>query len=125
MIKSIEDLLEPDSENEKKFNLSIKQLNFIQNDDNIKHMNSIIKLMKQYKLEVEDFNNIIDKYIQNELKKQERNEARKLKKQQEKNINNDSDEDDIKSIISNKSSNENNKRSNKRSNKKNSCFELE
>ena len=124
-VKTIEDLIEPDSENEKKFNLSIKQLNFIQNDNNIKFMNNIIKLMKQYKLEVEDINNIIDKYIQNELKKQERNEARKLKKQQEKNINNDSDEDDIKSIISNKSSNENNKRSNKRSNKKNSCFELE
>ena len=124
-VKTIEDLIEPDSENEKKFNLSIKQLNFIQNDDNIKYMNNIIKLMKQYKLEVEDINNIIDKYIQNELKKQERNEARKLKKQQEKNINNDSDEDDIKSIISNKSSNKNNKRSNKRSNKKNSCFELE
>ena len=117
-VKTIEDLIEPDSENEKKFNLSIKQLNFIQNDNNIKFMNNIIKLMKQYKLEVEDINNIIDKYIQNELKKQERNEARKLKKQQEKNINNDSDEDDIKSIISNKSSNKNNKRSNKRSNKK-------
>ena len=118
MVKSIEDLIEPD-ENEKKFNLSIKQLQFIQNDDNIKYMNNIIKLMKQYKLEVEDINNIIDKYIQNELKKQERNEARKLKKQQEKNNENDSNsEDDIKSIISNKSSNKNNKRSNKRSNKK-------
>ena len=125
MVKSIEDLIEPDNENEKKFNLSIKQLQFIQNDDNIKYMNNIIKLMKQYKLEVEDINNIIDKYIQNELKKQERNEARKLKKQQEKNINNDSDEDDIKSIISNKSSNKNNKRSNKRSNKKKNCFGLE
>ena len=125
MVKTIEDLIEPDSENEKKFNLSIKQLNFIQNDNNIKFMNNIIKLMKQYKLEVEDINNIIDKYIQNELKKQERNEARKLKKQQEKNINNDSDEGDIKSIISNKSSNKNNKRSNKRSNKRKQFFELE
>ena len=112
-VKTIDDLIEPDSENEKKFNLSIKQLNFIQNDNNIKFMNNIIKLTKQYKLEVEDINNIIDKYIQNELKKQERNEARKLKKQQEKNINNDSDEDDIKSIISNKSSNKNNSRSKK------------
>ena len=118
MIKSIEDLMEPDSENEKKFNLSIKQLNFIQNDNNIKFMNNIIKLMKQYKLEVEDINNIIDKYIQNELKKQERNEARRLKKQQEKINNNDSSDDDIKSILSNKSSNKSNKRSNKRSNKK-------
>ena len=43
MVKSIEDSIEPDSENEKKFNLSIKQLNFIQNDDNIKHMIIIIK----------------------------------------------------------------------------------
>ena len=118
MVKTIEDLIEPDSENEKKFNLSIKQLNFIQNDDNIKYMNSIIKLIKTYKLEIQDVNNIVEKHIQNELKKQERNEARKLKKQQEKNINNDSDEDDIKSIISNKSSNKNNKRSNKRSNKR-------
>ena len=103
-IKTIDDLIEPDSENEKKFNLSIKQLNFIQNDDNIKYMNNIIKLTKQYKLEVEDINNIIDKYIQNEFKKQERNEARKLKKQQEKINNNDSSDDDIKSILSNKSS---------------------
>ena len=117
-VKTIDDLIEPDSENEKKFNLSIKQLNFIQNDNNIKFMNNIIKLTKQYKLEVEDINNIIDKYIQNELKKQERNEARKLKKQQEKINNNDSSDDEIKSILSNKSSNKSNKRSNKRSNKK-------
>ena len=117
-VKTIEDLIEPDSENEKKFNLSIKQLNFIQNDNNIKFMNNIIKLTKQYKLEVEDINNIIDKYIQNELKKQERNEARKLKKQQEKNNENDSSEDDIKSILSNRSSNKSNRRSKKRSNKK-------
>ena len=117
-IKTIDDLIEPDTENEKKFNLSIKQLNFIQNDDNIKYMNDIIKLMKKYKLEVEDINNIIDKYIQNELKKQERNEARKLKKQQEKNNENDSSEDDIKSILSNRSSNKSNRRSKKRSDKK-------
>ena len=105
-IELLEDLIEPESENEKKFNLSIKQLNFIQNDNNIKFMNNIIKLMKQYKLEVEDINNIIDKYIQNELKKQERNEARRLKKQQEKEKinNNDSSDDDIKSILTNKSS---------------------
>ena len=121
-VKTIDDLIEPDSENEKKFNLSIKQLNFIQNDNNIKFMNNIIKLTKQYKLEVEDINNIIDKYIQNELKKQERNEARKLKKQQEKNNENDSSEDDIKSILSNRSSNKSNRRSKKRSNKKRKLF---
>ena len=123
-VKTIEDLIEPDSENEKRFNLSIKQLNFIQNDNNIKFMNNIIKLTKQYKLEVEDINNIIDKYIQNELKKQERNEARRLKKQQEKINNNDSSDDEIKSILSNKSSNKSNRRSKKRSNKKNSYFEF-
>ena len=118
MIKSIEDLIEPDSENEKKFNLSIKQLNFIQNDDNIKYMNSIIKLIKTYKLEIQDVNNIVEKHIQNELKKQEKNETRRLKKQQEKINNNDSSDDDIKSILSNKSSNKSNRRSKKRSNKK-------
>ena len=119
MIKSIEDLIEPESENEKKFNLSIKQLNFIQNDDNIKYMNNMIKIMKKYKLETQDVNNIVEKHIQNELKKQERNEARKLKKQQEKNNENDSNsEDDIKSISSNKSSNKSNRRSKKRSNKR-------
>ena len=118
-IKTIDDLIEPDTENEKKFNLSIKQLNFIQNDDNIKYMNSIIKLIKTYKLEIQDVNNIVEKHIQNELKKQERNEARKLKKkQQEKNNENDSSEDDIKSILSNRSSNKSNRRSKKRSNKK-------
>ena len=116
MIKSIEDLIEPNTN--EKFNLSIKQLQFIQNDNNLKFINEIMKTMKRYKFEIEDINNLLNKHIQNELKKQERNEARKLKKQQEKNINNDSDEDDIKSIISNKSSNKNNKRSNKRSNKK-------
>ena len=118
MVKTIEDILEPGSEDEKKFSLSIKQLQFIQNDNNVKYMNNIIKLMKQYKLEVEDVNNIIEKHIQNELKKQEKNEARRLKKQQEKINNNDSSDDDIKSILSNKSSNKSNKRSNKRSNKK-------
>ena len=41
MVKTIEDLIEPDSENAKKFNLSIKQLQFIQNDDNVKFMNNI------------------------------------------------------------------------------------
>ena len=124
-IKTIDDLIEPDSENEKKFNLSIKQLNFIQNDDNIKYMNSIIKLIKTYKLEIQDVNNIVEKHIQNELKKQERNEARKLKKQQEKNNENDSNsEDDIKSILSNKSINKNNSRNQKEAiqEKDNICF---
>ena len=120
-VKTIEDLIEPDSENEKKFNLSIKQLNFIQNDDNITYMNNIIKIMKKHKLETQDINNIVEKHIQNEFKKQEKNEARRLKKQQEKIDNNDSkSEDDIKSILSNKSSNQSNRRRKKKSNKKRS-----
>ena len=117
MFKSIEDFIEPDTDDKKKFNLSIKQLQFIQNDNNIKFVNEIMKTMKKYKFEIEDVNNIIEKHITNEEKKQERNETRRLKKQQETNINNDNDEDDIKSIISNRSSNKNN-RSKKRSNKK-------
>ena len=59
-IKTIDDLIEPDTENEKKFNLSIKQLNFIQNDDNIKYMDNIIKIMKKHKLETQDTNNIVE-----------------------------------------------------------------
>ena len=92
MFKSIEDVIEPDSDYEKRFNLSIKQLSFIQNDNNVNFMNNIMKLMKRYKLEVEDVNNIVEKHIQSEIKKQERNEARRLQKQQENN-NNDNDED--------------------------------
>ena len=72
MVKTLEDLIEPDTDDEKRFNLSIKQLSFIQNDNNIKFMNNIMKLMKQYKLEVEDVNNIIEKHVQSEIKKQER-----------------------------------------------------
>ena len=90
MVKAFDDLIEPDTDDEKKFNLSIKQLQFIQNDDNVKFINNIMKIMKKYKLEVEDINNIIQRHIINE-EKQDRNEARRLKKQQEKN--NDNDED--------------------------------
>ena len=86
---------------------------FVFNDEEISD-DSLCKLLT----EVENINNIIDKYIQNELKKQERTEARKLKKQQEKINNNDSSDDEIKSILSNKSSNKSNKRSNKRSNRR-------
>ena len=49
--------------------MSIKQLSFIQNDNNVKFMNNIMKLMKWYKLEVEDVNNIVEKHIQFEIKK--------------------------------------------------------
>ena len=56
MLNSIGDLIEPDTDDDKKFNLSLKQLQFIQQDNNVKFMNNIIKSMKQYKLEVEDIN---------------------------------------------------------------------
>ena len=111
MVKTLEDIIEPDTDDEKRFNLSIKQLSFIQNDNNIKFMNNIMKLMKQYKLEVEDVNNIIEKHVQTEEKRLQRNETRRLQKQQEKNKQNDYDsEDDVKS----------NKRSSKRSKKRSS-----
>ena len=111
MSKSIEDYIEPDTDDAKKFNLSVKQLQFIQNDSNIKFVNGILKTMKKYKLEIEDINNILDKHIENEAKKQERNEARRLKRQEQQNDNTD----EIKSILSNKSSNKTNRRT-KRSN---------
>ena len=110
MIKSLEDVIEPDSDYDRKFNLSIKQLQFIQNDGNIKHMDYIIKLMKKYKLELEDVINIVEKHIQTEMKKQERNEARRLQKQQEQNNNNDDNDEHVKS----------NKRSSTRSSKQSS-----
>ena len=47
MSKGIEDLIEPDTDDEKKFNLSIKQLAFIQNDNNMKFMNNIMKTIKK------------------------------------------------------------------------------
>ena len=65
-MKSIEDLIEPNTDD--KFNLSSKQLQFIQNDNNLKFVNEIMKTMKRYKYEVEDINNILDKHNQNELK---------------------------------------------------------
>jgi hypothetical protein len=111
MFKSIEDLTEPDTDG-KKFNLSIKQLQFIQNDSNLKFVNEIMKTMKKYKFEIEDVNMIIEKHNFNEEKKQERNEARRFKKQQEQINNNDNDEDGIKSNI------RSSKRSKKRSSKK-------
>ena len=113
MSKSIEDLIEPDDDT--KFNLSLKQLQFIQNDNNIKIMSSIMKTMKKYKFEIEDINNILDKHIQSETKRIERNEARKSQKSQQKNKNDSNSEDDIKSILSNRSSNTNNRTSKKRS----------
>ena len=111
-LKSFEDILEPDTDDEKRFNLSIKQLNFIQKDNNVKFMTNIMKSMNKYKLEMNDINDIIEKHIQNEQKRIERNETRRIKKQGEKPNHNDNDcEDDIKSILSNNSSNKNDKRS--------------
>ena len=68
-----------DADDDKKFNLSIKQLQFIQHDNNVKLMNNIIKLMKYYKLEVEDVNNILEKHVHNEQLRLDKNEARRLK----------------------------------------------
>ena len=97
MLSSIGDLIEPDTDEEKTFNLSIKQLAFIQQDNNVKFMNNIMKLMKQYKLQVEDINNILEKHVHNERVRLDKNEARRLKKHQEVDNNNE-----LKSILSNK-----------------------
>lgn len=117
MFKSIEDLTEPNTDDETRFNLSIKQLQFIQNESNIKFINNIMKSMKKYKLEIGDVNNIIEQHIQNEQKRMERNETRRLKKQQERN--NDSDDEyELRSISSTKMSNKCKRRS-ERSNSRN------
>ena len=100
MLNTIGDLIEPDTDDDKTFNLSIKQLKFIQQDNNVKFMNNIIKLMKHYKLQVEDINNILEKHLHNEQNRMDRNEARRLKKTQEVDNN-----DKLISILSNKSSN--------------------
>ena len=80
MLSSIGDLIEPDTDDDKTFNLSIKQVKFIQQDNNVKFMNNIIKLMKHYKLQVEDINNILEKHAHNEQIRLDKNEARRLKK---------------------------------------------
>ena len=102
MLNTIGYLIEPDTDDDKKFNLSLKQLQFIQQDNNVKFMNNIIKSMKQYKLEVEDINNILEKYVHNEQNRIDRNEARRLKTTQEVR---DDNNDKLVSILSNKSSN--------------------
>lgn len=116
MFKSIEDLTEPNTDDETRFNLSIKQLQFIQNESNIKFINNIMKSTKKYKLEIGDINNIIEQHIQNEQKRMERNETRRLKKHQETN-NDSNDDDELNNILSTKSSHKSNRRS-KRSNSK-------
>ena len=117
MMHDIHDLTEPNTDNDNSFNLNLKQINFIRNDNNIEFMNNLMKIMKTYKLEVDDVKNIIEDYQKNEIQKQERNELRKLKRNDQKKTNNDDSDDDIKSILSNKSSSKNNrkiKRSNSR-----------
>ena len=99
MLNTFKNLIEPDdADDDKKFNLSIKQLQFIQHDNNVKLMNNIIKLMKYYKLQVEDINNILEKHVHNEQIRLDKNEARRLKKNQEVDNN-----DELISILSNKS----------------------
>ncbi len=68
MIHDIQDLTEPNIDNGGSFNLNLKQINFIRNDNNIEFMNHIMKIMKTYKLEVHDFNKIIEDYQTNEIK---------------------------------------------------------
>ena len=103
MLNTFKNLIEPDdADDDKKFNLSIKQLQFIQHDNNVKLMNNIIKLMKYYKLQVEDVNNILEKHVHNEQIRLDKNEARRLKKNQEVDNNNE-----LISILSNKSSKKN------------------
>ena len=99
MLSSIDNLIEPDTDEEKTFNLSIKQLTFIQQDNNVKFMNNIMKLMKQHKLQIDDIYNILEKHAHNERVRLEKNENRRLKKNQEVDNNNS-----LKGILSNKSS---------------------
>ena len=66
----------------------------------MKTTSNVLKTMKNYKLEIEDINIILDKHIQSETKRIERNEARKSQKQQQTNKNDSNSEDDIKNILS-------------------------
>ena len=64
MIHDIQDLTEPNTDNDKSFNL--QQINFIRNDYII-IMNNLMKLMKAYKLEVDDFKKSIEDYQNTEI----------------------------------------------------------
>ena len=73
MIHDIHDLTEPNTDNDNSFNLNLKQINFIRNDNNIEFMNNLMKIMKTYKLEVDDFKKIIEDYQHNGKNKKEMN----------------------------------------------------
>lgn len=78
------DYNEPDelseTDNDDNHNLTLKQINFIKNDNCVNFMINIMKIMKRHKLDIDDINTIIDDYKINENKKQAKNEARRLKK---------------------------------------------
>ena len=67
MIHDINDLTEPNTDNDNSFSLNLKQINFIRNDNKIEFMNNIMKIMKTYKLEVDDFKNIFEDYQNDEI----------------------------------------------------------
>ena len=64
MIKSIEDLIEPDTDDEKKFNLSIKQLQFIQNDDKAKE---VVELLGEDNVSYFNTNVMEEESVQNAM----------------------------------------------------------
>ena len=67
MVHGIHDLTEPNTDNDKSFHLNLKQINLIRNGNNIEFMNNLMKVMKTYKLEVDDFKKIIEDYQKNEM----------------------------------------------------------
>ena len=113
IIRDIHDFIEPDTDtdNANAFNLNLKQINFIRNDNNIHVINNVMKLMKTYNLQTDDLKKSIEDYQKNEIKKQERNELRRLKRNDQKNIIDDSSDDG--NTISNKNSNKKNNKINK------------
>lgn len=119
----IHDFIEPETNDEKKFDLNLKQLNFIRDDNNITFMKNIMKVMKTYNLEVHDINTIIEDYHKNEIKKQERNEARRIKRNEKfkemlHDSDGESDEDELRSNLSGKTNNRNSRRSKRSARKK-------
>ena len=46
MIHDVHNLTEPNTDTDNSFNLTLKQINFIRNDNTIEFMNNIMKIMK-------------------------------------------------------------------------------
>ena len=78
MFKSLEDLIEPGTDDDTTFSFSLKPLQFIYNVNYMKIMINNMKTMTMYKLEVDDINDILDKHFQSETRRTERNETRKI-----------------------------------------------